>query len=443
MNEFTFTGPATNLESGNGGGISRRGVMAAALLPFAAAPVGGLAGIPSTASRGTPEYVAFDDVAPGYLTLTQSWNALGMDDQDRLYIIWTSTRSDGREDSALFRYTHATGRREFLGTFIDAATAAGNVRPGEQIPKGHTRILQVGRRMYMASQGFHDFKGEIGELPTYRGAHLFSYDLDTGVLADVSSGMPDGVVIRNQGIVAMSYSPEHNLLVGLAHPLGHLVLIDVRTNAVRKVVEGIPWELGRVVSREIVVTRTGKVYAYRGPEDPSLRDMTNEVWSYDLADLRPDTMRRTGQHLRGGFWNGQAVTGDRDTIYLSTVSGELYRLDVRSGRFTHLGHFVDPADHSGPDRYRVAYLYGIALAKGETEILGAPIILPTATGSQAGTPTRLTAYSVPRRTFTRRRDLERIAFTGSNHRDRRGNIYQAAFDWNTNCRLAVFEPPYT
>jgi hypothetical protein len=248
------------------------------------------------------------------------------------------------------------------------------------------------------------------------------------------------VVIEHQGIVALSYSPEHQLLVGLAHPLGHLVLIDVRTETVTKVVPGIPWELNHMVSREIVVTRTGKVYTYRGPEDPSLREMTNEVWCYDLAT---DVMRRTGHFLRGGFWNGQAITRDRNTIYLSTVSGELYRLDVRSGRFTSLGQFVDPSDYGGPDAFRVAYLYGISLTAGEQEILGIPIIAPTAPSSDADAATRLTAYSVPRRRFTKRRDFDTIAFTGSNHRDRRGNIYAAAFDWNTNCKLAVLKPPYT
>ena len=439
MLESSITGPVSDQDQGDADGVvglSRRGVMAAALVPFAMAPAGALA---ATTHRSTYEYVTFDDIAPDYLTLTQSWNALGLDDRDRLYIIWTSTRDDGREDSALFRYTHASRKREFLGTFIDVATASNNIHAGEQIPKGHTRIVQVGRKMYMASQGFHDFKGEITDLPTFRGAHLFSYDLDTGVFEDVSRKLPGGVVIEHQGIVALSYSPEHQLLVGLSHPHSDLVLIDVKTESVKKVVPGIPWALNHMVSREVVVTRTGKVYTYRGAEDPLLREMTNEVWCYDLAT---GTMSPTGQKLKGGFWNGQAVTRDRGTIYLSTVSGELYKLDVRSGRFAHLGQFIDPADYSGPDQYRVAYLYGIALSQGEQELLGIPIIAPTASGSQADAPTRLTSYSVPRRTFTKRLDFDTIAFTGSNHRDRRGNIYLAAFDWNTNCKLAVLKPPY-
>jgi hypothetical protein len=381
------------------------------------------------------EYVSFDDIAPSYLTLTQSWNALGKDDQDRVYIIWTSTRTDGREDAALFRYTHATGRREFLGTFIDVATAQHNIRPGEQIPKGHTRILQVGRKMYMASQGFHDFKGSIDTLPDYRGAHLFTYDLDTGAFDDVSRHLPGGVVIKNQGIVALNYSAEHNLLVGLAHPLGDIVLYDVARQKVRKVVPGIPWELNHVVSREIVVTRQGKVYTYRGPEDPALRADQNEVWVYDLATGR---MRKTGQWLSGGFWNGQAQTRDDDKIYLSTVSGQLYVLDTRKGTFSSLGHFMDAADYNGPEQYRVQYLYGISLNTAGNALVGLPIIAPTAV--EGDSVTRMTSYDIARRTFTKQIDPTATVFTGSNTRDRGGNVYLASFEWDHACRLAILEP---
>jgi hypothetical protein len=412
--------------------ISRRGVLAAALLPFAPAP--------GASAAGSCEYVTFGDLAPPYLTLTQSWNALGLDDRDRVYITWTSTRADGRQDCALFRYTHATRTREFLGTYIDVATAAGNLAAGEEIPKGHTRIVQVGRRMYMASQGFHDFKAEITDLPKYRGAHLFSYDLDTGAFTDVSSRLPGGVVVEHQGIVALNYAPEHGVLVGLTHPLGDIVLFDVARERVAKVVPGIPWALGHMVSREIVVTRTGKVYTYRGAEDPLQRATKNEVWCYDLAT---GVTRHTGQLLQGGFWNGQAPTRDGNTVFLSTVSGDLYRLDVRSGVFTHLGYFIDKEAYGSADQYRVAYLYGISLTPGEDQLLGVPIIVPTTDSSTAPEATRLTSYSIPRRTFTKRRDFDTAVFTGSNHRDRAGNIYLTAFDWDTHCKLAVLKPPYT
>ncbi len=381
------------------------------------------------------KYVSFDDITPSYLTLTQSWNGLGKDGRDRVYITWTGTRTDGREDTALFRYTQATRKREFLGTFIDVATKQGNILPDEEIPKGHTRIIQVGRKMYMASQGFHDFKGPIDTLPDYRGAHLFSYDLDTGAFNDVSRKLPGGVLIKNQGIIALSYSPEYKTLVGLSHPHGDIVLFDVKRKKVSKVVKGIPWQLNHMVSREIVVTPQGKVYTYRGPEDPALRNDRNEVWVYDLATGR---MKKTGQSLKGGFWNGQAVTRDGSKIYLSTVSGQLYVLNTRRGTFSNLGYFMDPADSRGPEKYRVQYLYGISLNTAGDALVGLPIITPTA--GDGATITRLTSYNIARKTFTKKLDATKTVFTGSNTRDRAGNIYLASFEWDHACRLAVLRP---
>jgi DNA-binding beta-propeller fold protein YncE len=423
------------------GQLSRRSAMVAGLTA-GLATAGLLPGLTSSSEAATKgaydiTYVSFDDIAPSYLTLTQSWNALGKDDQDRVYIIWTSTRTDGREDAALFRYTQATRKREFLGTFIDAATADNNIVAGEQIPKGHTRILQVGRKMYMASQGFHDFKGSIDALPTYRGAHLFSLNLDNDKLKDESSTVPGGVLIEHQGIVALSYSPEHNMLVGLAHPLGDIVLYDLAKKKVSKVVPGIPWQLNHVVSREIIVTRQGKVYTYRGPEEPVRRAEQNEVWVYNLATGK---MAKTGQSLKGGFWNGQAPTPDGKKVYVSTVSGELYVLDTATGIFTHLGHFMDPADYNGSQKYRVQYLYGISLNSAGNAIVGLPIIAPSVGGGDA--ITRMTTYNLVQKTFTKQVDPTATVFTGSNTRDRVGNIYLAAFEWDHNCRLAILRPPY-
>lgn len=419
---------------------SRRLLLAAAGLAPLAGP---LSAAPATAHtrrrhhRGYRiRYVSFDDATPAGHTLTQAWNSLGTDHRDRVYINWTSTRDDGREDTVLFRYHPRSARTEFLGSAIDAATAQGNLADGEQIPKCHPRIQQVGRRMYMTSQGFHDFKTEIDTLPDYRGSHLFSYDLATDTFSDVGRDLPGGVLIEQQGIVALAWSPEHRLLVGLSHPHGDIVLFDPRSRQVVRTVPGIPWELNRVVSREIVVTRTGKVYTYRGPEDPTLSADENEVWEYDIAT---DTMRATGHKLTGGFWNGQAISADRERIYLSTVSGQLYRLDVADGTFTSLGYLIDAKDHDGPAQYRIGYLYGIGLTADEEQIVGLPIIVPTAE-ENGEAPTRLMTYGIRTGRVTRHQDAARIVFTGSNHRDCHGNFYQAAFDWDHNPYLAVLSP---
>ena len=51
-----------------------------------------------------------------------------MDDQGRVCIGFTSLHADGREDFAVFRYAPGTGEKTFLGSLVDAAKAAGNLR---------------------------------------------------------------------------------------------------------------------------------------------------------------------------------------------------------------------------------------------------------------------------------------------------------------------------
>ena len=112
-------------------------------------------GYPS--SRGDPvgnsgvveRTIAFDDLARAGLTLKQCWNAMGMDSQQRVYIGFTSRRSDARQDFAVFRYDPSTGERRFLGTFMDVSQAAGNLRPSERDPKGpHTNARDRWQDLY-------------------------------------------------------------------------------------------------------------------------------------------------------------------------------------------------------------------------------------------------------------------------------------------------------
>jgi hypothetical protein len=86
----------------------------------------------------------------------------------------------------------------------------------------------------------------------------------------------------------------------------------------------------------------------------------------------------------------------------------------------------------------VQYLYGISLNKAGDALVGLPIIAPTVGDGDA--ITRLTSYNIARKTFTRKLEPKATVFTGSNTRDRAGNIYQAAFEWDHDCRLAVLRP---
>jgi hypothetical protein len=111
--------------------------------------------------------IGFEDLAPSYISLQQCWNGMGMDEMGRIYIGFTSDRVTGGEDFAVFRYEPMKGVKSFLGTLIDVARSSGNLRDGESIPKGHTRLIFADGKL------FHDFKNEIDGLPKYR-AHIYS-----------------------------------------------------------------------------------------------------------------------------------------------------------------------------------------------------------------------------------------------------------------------------
>lgn len=370
----------------------------------------------------TYKYISFDDITPKGIKLKECWNAMGMDNEERVYIGWTCIRDDGREDFAVFNYDNTTGERNFLGTYIDVSTQCNNIQPGEQIPKGHTKIIYIDGKMYMASQGFHDFKEGIDELPKFRGAHLYTYDIKNNKMEDIGRNLPGGVLIKNQGIVALSYMPQNGLLIGLTHPYSNLLLFNVKNNSVEKIVPGIPWKLGNPLSREVVVTKENRIYTYRGVEDPLRRTEEFNMWSYDL---KLDKMLETDNKIYGGFWNGQSQTKDGKKTYLITVHGELYCLDNETGQIEHLTHFLTEYETIG--NKQINYLYGITLSKDEKNIYA----IPTDLGY-------MYAYDIAAGKVSAVKKVDPLVYTGSDMKDSKGNIYFSSFSWErNNCRLIV------
>ena len=304
--------------------------------------------------------VSFDDLAPAGINMQQCWNGMGMDDQGRIYIGFTSMRADGREDFPVFRYDPKSGERVFLGTFLDVVAAAGNSQAGEVIPKGHTRMIYADGKMYMGSQSFHDLKWEIDSLPTYRGSHLFALDTLTSSWTDLSALLPGGVVTEHEGMVSLNILPQEHLLVGLAHPSSDIILYDYQSQKLVKVVPGIPWKLGNPLSREVIVAPSGNIYTYRGTEDVRQREETHSPWVYNI---HTGEMKDTGFQMTNGFWIGQTQTRDGSAIYINTTGGEIYKFDVSSETFTDLGYEL-PAT----DKRIIDYTYAITLSPDETKL---------------------------------------------------------------------------
>jgi hypothetical protein len=296
-------------------------------------------------------------------------------------------------------------------------------------------MLEIDGRMYMASQGFHDLKAAIDTLPRYRGSHMYAYDPSRRKLDDISAPLPGGVLTKHQGLIALAHAPEADLLIGLAHPSSDLVLFDYKRGRVKQVVPGIPWRLGNPLSREVVATKKGKIYSYRGTEDPAQRNEVHRIWAHDL---KTNTSAATAYTATGGFWNGQTWTGDGETVYLATVNGELYKLDVETEVFTPLGHFLPRGEVA--TGVRVESLYGITLSADEKRIYGVP-------RRSASVGSNLYAYEIATGAVTLVGPLETAIYTGSHMRDSSGNIYFARFgdgqSWEGRARLSIVRPAGT
>jgi len=377
--------------------------------------------------------IDFKNITPGQVHTEQCWNSMGVDDKGRIYIGFTSTRDDGRGDFAVFRYDPSNAETLFLGTFLDIVKAAGNFQEGESIPKGHTRMIFAEGKMYMATQGFHDFKQEIDTLPTYRGSHLLAYDTVRGTWQDLSASLPGGVVTEHEGIIALNIIPEEHLLVGLAHPSSNIVLFDYKTSQLVKVIPGIPWKLGNPLSREIIVTPGGHIYTYRGTEDPKQRKESYPVWVYDI---HTDEMKNIDFTMINGFWNNQTETRDGSKIYINTVNGELYEFDVATESFTDLGYELPKTD-----KRTISYNYTLTLSPDEKNLYYA---ITSLDGSGGGAD-ELYSYNIASRDVNFIQQLPQGVYTSGDARDKE-NVYFAHFgdskgSWSGDVRLFILHAP--
>ena len=388
------------------------------------------------------EYITFHDLVPSDRTLTQCWDHIGMDDQERIYIGFTSNCSGSNlEDVCMFRFSPETGKREFLGTFMDAAKDVLNYSSDESLPKGHTDIVNISGTLYMGSQGFHDWKGEIynitPNLNDYRGGHIFTFNTEADIWDDASKSLPGGIVVEHEGVVCLEHAPGSDLLVAITHPLSNIILFDYVNDTIFRKVEGIPWQSGNPLSREVVVTRTGIIYTYRGTENPEDRAKTFNIWKYDIA---ADALTETSFQCSGGFWDGQAKTRDGNHIYISSCNGNLYHLDVEADEWKSFGHFLPREAYDRGER--LTYLYGICMSPNEEYIYGIASMSNQLTGN-------LYEFN---RTSGEINTVENVGengcFTGNDVRDSQGNIYfahhgSAQDGWNGNCgllKITVSEP---
>jgi hypothetical protein len=300
--------------------------------------------------------ISFADVEPAGFKEGWSWNAIGVDKAGHAYLAIGYGDVGQPNDVGVFQYTIATGERKFLTTLKTVSQAEKNLLPGENIIKGHTRIVEMDGKIYLGSQGFHD----IFEIdPSVRGGHFFQMDVATEQWHDLSATDPAGVSIPNQGIIAVDVIPGENEVIGFTSPGGDIVIYDL---AARKstVYLGTHEYLGRNVSRHVVYAHGNIYVAFAG--SPMLKlDLASGEYSF-LPKSQGEFEYGPGPGFDYGneFATAMAKTHDGNHIYYLSWNGILYHFNVVTETLTRVGPVNTPEELANDIKVETAFALAIS-----------------------------------------------------------------------------------
>jgi hypothetical protein len=335
---------------------------------------------------------------------------LGTDPQDRVYVAFGDNGLRKQPtDCVLFSYDSVGGERKLLGSFGQASESAGNLKPLEGIPKGHTSIVYLDGKMWMGSQSLHDMKDATPV--DGMGSHLYAWDIATERLTDLSARESGGFIQANQGLMFLSAMERQQRLLGLSAPRGDLIYYDPRLGKIDRIVSGPEEAAGKQTPREIAVAPDGRVFFSFGVKDSSLY----------VYDPQTDSTRKTAYTTTNGFWNGCAQTKDGRRAYISTARGALYLLDMEKESIEYLTHFLPREEYDRGDR--IMELFCLVLSADERTLYTIPTAITTR--QQALFAYQIETGKVLRILDTKDLGLFGMTFTGNNTKDTQGRIYFA------------------
>ncbi len=280
-------------------------------------------GVADSWGQITVKVVSFSEIKPAGFPLQFCWNSIGIDPDDNVYIAFGNNNewAGHEEDVALFRYNFDKGEKRFIDTYNHVLDQAGNREPKEVVSKGHTDIVYMNGKMYIGTQ---PSPSPTEDLTEFRGSHILAYDISLDKLIDVSSGLPDGVVQKNRGLISLTSIPSMNYIVGYGNPYGDLVYYNTLSGKVDRVIDGL--RLNGNITRTLIPDEMGNITYSWGWEN---------MYVYDFQN---DTTIKTGYKGGRPFWNGLAMTTDRSIAYILDPEGSVYQLDVASKELTDLGN---------------------------------------------------------------------------------------------------------
>lgn len=328
-----------------------------------------LAAMPGTTWAGEPSLriIRFNDLKPPEARITTCWDALGIDDQERVYIAFSDQSDQHPYDTMIFRFDTRTEERALLGTLRQISRDEGNLVEGETIAKIHVPFERHDGKFYVASHDYHTFDGPA-DLMKRRGGHFYSYDLTDGTFHDLSKDNPGGVSVAQQGIIGMTILPEQNLLAGFTYPFGDLLIHDLEKNRTT-FYQGVDEHRGGLrPTRHIWSSRRGRVFFTYYDKRPS------PLFAFDP---RTGEIERRPEKLHFGMTYGALPTRDGSRLYLVDLWGHLYVFDTDAERLDELGSLLPPEEVAAGTT--VTTSYAIVLANDEKTLYTFPSRLSEAT----------------------------------------------------------------
>jgi hypothetical protein len=234
-----------------------------------------------------------------------------------------------------------------VGDARSASRAAGNWEPGEVAEKFHTRPVQVGSRVYVATLSYSNLD------PGYRqrrGFHWYAYDTLRGSFEDLSAGEPGGVGAPEVGLVSIVADPQRRLIYGASQPTGDLYVFDIAAGRTKR--------LGRpdykrpyvYVGRAMWLDAQGRLYftagnpatgpTAGGPYDAAIFD---HVHRYDPATGRFEDLEAWRLHDTRAIDAAQCFP-EAGLCYLCDNAGNIYRFKEHGAdrpSWSHVGS-LDP-----------------------------------------------------------------------------------------------------
>jgi hypothetical protein len=368
----------------------------------------------------TMEAVTFEDMKQdnlegNTLSLATCWEAIGIDPQDRLYVVYgDNNKGSPREDCSVFMYDSRTGERKALGTLRKQANEDGTLWENEPLPKGHTPVVYLNGKMYFGTQNFHEAY-ETQSLENlkneYHGSHIFSIDCETLELRDEARYMPEKCFQRGQGLIALAPMPWNNCIIGFSHPMGDVLVYNPEEKKL-DINYHDPDNQGRV-GRIIVPTSLNKVYIFQT--------------SRKLGIYSFDTNQRTftEQGLSYHFMNGRAISKDGKKAYVCDYQARLWRIDMEKDELVKIGGFGGWSNNN-------VRCYGLTFSLDEKKVYGIT------------TTSELYEYDEETGDITKLLDKSTIGaggFSGYNCTDSKGNIYFARhkFTHPNPCGILKFD----